>query len=222
MKLLITTLLTIAALQVPPSTSVRQIAITIDDLPRGGDGGSRQLADVLAMTEKLMRPFRTEKIPVIGFVNARAEAQLGEAGLRQVLDRWLDAGATLGNHSHSHLNINNIPLGTYTDDIAKGEPAIRAALTPRGQTLQYYRHPFLFTGPTEEIKRGLQVYLDAHGYRVAPVTIDNSDYMYAALYTKPEFRDRVRKEYVPYMESVVSFFEARSVEVVGRDFHRSC
>jgi len=29
---------------------------------------------------------------------------------------------------------------------------------------------------------------------------------------------RVRKEYVPYMESLVSFFEKRSVEVVGREF----
>jgi peptidoglycan/xylan/chitin deacetylase (PgdA/CDA1 family) len=217
MKWLITVLIATAALQLP-STSTRRVAITIDDLPRGGDGGSQQLADVLAMTEKLMRPFRTEKIPVIGFVNARSEAELGEAGLRQVLDRWLDAGATLGNHSHSHLNINNVPLGTYTDDIAKGEPAIRAALNPRGQTLRYYRHPFLFTGPTDEIKRGLQSYLDVHGYRIAPVTIDNADYMYAALYMKPEFRDRVRKEYVRYMESVVSFFETRSVEVVGHEF----
>jgi peptidoglycan/xylan/chitin deacetylase (PgdA/CDA1 family) len=217
MKLLITTLIAVATLQIP-TPPVRQVAITIDDLPRGGDGGSRQLADVLAMTERLMRPFQTEKIPVIGFVNARAETQLGESGLRQVLDRWLDAGATLGNNSHSHLNINNVPLATYTDDIAKGEPAIRAALAPRGQALRYYRHPFLFTGPTEEIKRGLQVYLDSHGYRAAPVTIDNSDYMYAALYTRPEFRDRVRKEYVPYIESVVSFFEKRSVEVVGREF----
>jgi len=42
--------------------------------------------------------------------------------------------------------------------------------------------------------------------------------MYAALYTRPEFRDRVSREYVPYMESVVAFFESRSVELVGREF----
>ena len=109
-------------------------------------------------------------------------------------------------------------LAGFTDDIANGEPAIRAALAPRGQTLGYFRHPFLFTGPTEEIKRDLQAYLDKRGYRVAPVTIDDADYMYAAAYTRPEFRERVRKEYVPYMESVVEFFERRSVEVVGREF----
>ena len=50
------------------------------------------------------------------------------------------------------------------------------------------------------------------------MTLDDSDYMYAALYTNPQYKDRVKREYVPYMESVVAFFEQRSVEVVGREF----
>ena len=135
-----------------------------------------------------------------------------------MLDVWLDFGADLGNHSHSHLNINNVPLQQYVDDIAKGEPVVKEALAARGRRLTYYRHPFLFTGPTPEIKQGMQAYLDGRGYRVAPVTLDNADYQYAALYTRPEYRERVRQEYVPYMESVVAFFEERSVEVVGREF----
>ncbi len=53
---------------------------------------------------------------------------------------------------------------------------------------------------------------------VAPVTLDNADYLYAALYQRPEYRERVAREYLPYMESVVAFFEKRSVEVVGREF----
>jgi len=215
-KHLAISLLACALLQTP--TPLRAVAITIDDLPRGGDGGPRRLADIRSMTERLMTPFRDGKIPVIGFVNARAEAEIGAAGLRQVLDIWLDAGATLGNHTYSHININDVSLEAYTDDIVKGEPAIRAALDARGQKLAFFRHPFLFTGPTEEKKRGMQAFLDARGYRVAPVTFDDADYMYAALYTKPEFHARVRKEYVPYMESVVAFFETRSVEVVGREF----
>ena len=53
---------------------------------------------------------------------------------------------------------------------------------------------------------------------MAPVTLDNSDYAFAAAYTKPAYRERVRAEYVPYMESIVAFFEERSVEVAGREF----
>ena len=111
-------------------------------------------------------------------------------------DLWLDAGADLGNHSYSHLNINNVPLEKYTADIVKGEPILRAALAARGKKLEFYRHPFLFTGPTPQIKKDMQEFLDKHGYRVAPVTSMTTDYEYAALYTKPEFKDRVRKEYV--------------------------
>jgi len=197
--------------------SGREVAITIDDLPRGGDGGSRSLAGVRAMTERLLKPFRKERIPLIGFVNEGRQVDFGPQGLRQILDLWLTAGADLGNHSYSHLNINSVPVEEYIADIVKGEPILRAALAAHGKRLEFYRHPFLFTGPTPEIKREIQQFLDQHGYRVAPVTLDDSDYEYAALYTRPEYKDRVKREYVPYMELVVTFFEQRSVEVVGRE-----
>jgi len=213
MLALLATLLVI----LPAAAQQRQVAITIDDLPRGGDSGPRDLAALRTMTTKLMLPFREQQIPVIGFVNAgRFEGTA--AGLREILDIWLAAGADLGNHSWSHPDINNTPLAQYTADIVKGEPAVREALAARGRKLTFYRHPFLHVGSTPEDKRGLQAFLDSHGYRVAPVTLDNADYMYARLYENPKYRERMRAEYVPYMESVVEFFEKRSVEVAGREF----
>jgi peptidoglycan/xylan/chitin deacetylase (PgdA/CDA1 family) len=194
------------------------VAITIDDLPRGGDGGPRTLAAIRAMTERLLQPFREQKVPVIGFVNAGRAIGSNPRALRQILDLWLDAGADLGNHTYSHIDINKVSLEQYTDDIVKGEPLLRDALAAHGKQLRYFRHPYLFTGPTPEIKRGLQTFLDQHGYRVAPVTFDDDDYLFASLYTRPEYKARVEREYVPYMETVVAFFEQRSVEVAGREF----
>jgi peptidoglycan-N-acetylglucosamine deacetylase len=202
----------------PSFATGRVVAITIDDLPRGGDGGPRDFAAISAMTKRLLRPFHDQNVPVIGFVNAGRAEELGPRGLRRILDLWLDTGANLGNHSYSHLNINEVPLEEYTADIVKGEPILRTALAAHGKKLEFYRHPFLFTGPTAEIKSQMQQFLDRHGYRIAPVTIDDDDYLFAALYTDPKFKDRVRREYLPYMESVVAFFEQRSVEVVGREF----
>jgi hypothetical protein len=57
----------------------------------------------------------------------------------------------------------------------------------------YFRHPFLRTGPTADVKAELQAFLARQGYRVAPVTIDNSDYMYAALYMRPELLAMLRR-----------------------------
>lgn len=200
------------------SAAGREVAVTIDDLPRGGDGGPGSLAGIRAMTKRLLKPFHDQKIPLIGFVNAGRAEELGPIGLRQILDMWLDAGADLGNHSYSHLNINNVPLEQYTADIVKGEPILRTVLAARGKKLEFYRHPYLFTGPTPAIKKGMQDFLDQHGYRVAPVTLDDDDYEFAPLYLKSELKDRVRKEYLPYMESVVAAFENMSVQVVGREF----
>ncbi len=198
------------------SAAGRQVAITIDDLPRGGDLGPTDLASLRAMTEELLRPFREQKIPVIGFVN-EGRVGLSAGDLRQILDLWLDAGADLGNHSYSHLDPNDIPLAQYTADIVKGEPVLRAALAAHGRKLEFYRHPFLHTGPTAEVKRGIDQFLEQHGYRVAPVTIDTDDYLFARQYTSPGYQDRVRREYIPYMESLTAFFERRSLDVVGRE-----
>lgn len=194
----------------------RQVAITIDDLPRGGDGGARDLAALLPMTEKLLQPFREQRIPVIGFVNA-ARFDGDASGLRKLLDLWLDAGADLGNHSYSHPDFNTVPFATYVADIEKGEPPIREALGARGRKLTWYRHPYLHVGATAENKQALSQWLDQRSYRVAPVTFDDADYMYARLYTQEATRERARREYVPYMESVIAFFEQRSIDVFGRE-----
>jgi peptidoglycan/xylan/chitin deacetylase (PgdA/CDA1 family) len=172
---------------------------------------------VRRMTVRLLAPFQEQKIPLIGFVNAGQSESLGAPCVREMLDLWLAAGAELGNHTYSHPSIDTSTFEEYTADIVEGEPLVRAALEARGKKLEFFRHPFLHTGEKPEVKKKLQEFLDRRGYRVAPVTIDNDDYLFASVYQRPEFQARVKREYVPYMESVVAFFEQRSKEVVGRE-----
>jgi peptidoglycan/xylan/chitin deacetylase (PgdA/CDA1 family) len=199
------------------SAADRRVAITIDDLPRGDDNGGYTMDVIRQMTKKLLQPFAAEKIPVIGFVNEGRVPDLGRKNLREILDLWLDAGADLGNHSYSHPDINTMLLADFEGDILKGEPVLREALEARGKQLQYFRHPFLRVGATPEAKRGLTTFLEQHHYEVAPVTFNDVDYLFAAAYVRPEFHDRAKREYVPYMESIVSFYEQRSMDVFGRE-----
>lgn len=194
-----------------------EVAITFDDLPRGGDDGDRTYAAIHDMTARLLTPFRDQHIPVAGFVNA-GRSGLAPAELGRILDQWLDAGADLGNHTYSHPNLNTTSIADYEADIVKGEPAVREALEARGKKLEYFRYPFLMTGPTLEKKRAIADFLVGRGYRNAVVTFDDSDYLFARALSHPEVAERARREYLPYLESVVAFFEARSVEVAGRDF----
>jgi peptidoglycan/xylan/chitin deacetylase (PgdA/CDA1 family) len=191
-----------------------RVAITIDDLPRGGDGGGRDYASIKAMTEILLAPFRQQHIPVTGFVN---EAGLPAPELRRILDLWLDAGADLGNHTLTHADLSTMPLDQFERQVIDGEAVTKAALAARGRSEKYFRYPFLHTGPNPEVKKAFQTFLAEHGYINAPVTLDDSDYMYARAYTNPALRGRVLREYIPYMASIVEFFEARAVEVTGHD-----
>jgi len=195
----------------------REVALTIDDLPRGGDGGGRTYPEIRDMTERLLAPFRAQNIPVTGFVHP-GQTELTAPDLRRILDLWLDAGADLANHTWSHADLNRTPVAEYEQDILKADAVLRPIDEARGKKLEFFRYPMLHAGSSAETKRLIEEFLAAHGYRNAPVTFDNSDYMFAALYMRPEFHARVRKEYVPYLESVVAFFERRSVEVVGREF----
>jgi peptidoglycan/xylan/chitin deacetylase (PgdA/CDA1 family) len=103
----------------------RQVAITIDDLPRGGDARGSLSLD-RAMTIKLLTPFQKEQIPLTGFVNECHHAD--EAG--DLLLLWAAAGADLGNHTCSHLDLNSVSIAAFEADVLKGETVTTTALLP--------------------------------------------------------------------------------------------
>lgn len=198
----------------------RQVAVTFDDLP----APYGELEDLQRVTSRLLASLKRNGVPVIGFVNERKLYRRGEADERiNLLRAWLDAGEELGNHTFSHINLQSAPLADYEEDVVRGETVTRLLLTERGMKLRYFRHPFLFTGTTPEYKEGLSKFLAARGYTVAPVTLDNADYVFADVYFKAKKRGdmetakRVADAYVPYMETIFDFFERLSAETFGRE-----
>ncbi len=198
----------------------REVAVTFDDLPAPyGD-----LEEMRRVTSRLLESVRRNRVPAVGFVNERKLYARGEMDARtELLRAWLDAGLELGNHTFSHINLQRVALGEYEEDVVRGETVTRMLLAERGLKLRYFRHPFLFTGTTPEYKRGLAEFLDGRGYTVAPVTVDNGDYVFAKVYYDAKKRGdaatakRVADAYVPYMESVFEHFENLSAETFGRE-----
>ncbi len=213
MRLILILLLTTSAF------AAREVAITIDDLPRGGDG-ERNLEALKRMTAKLLQPFAAGKVPVIGFVN---ECHYSEA-VKEILTMWKAAGAELGNHTCSHPDLNSTPVEVYEADIEKGEKLTTEIL---GHRPRYFRHPFLHAGKDPETKRAINDFLKHRGYTVAPVTLDNSDYLFAAAYMSAlqgndsATANKIRETYLSYMESIFEFFEKRSIEVTGHEIRQT-
>jgi peptidoglycan/xylan/chitin deacetylase (PgdA/CDA1 family) len=200
----------------------RRIAITIDDLPWAtlGDETPPTMAGYHA---KLMAALKAGGAPVVGFVNEGKLVSNGKVDTARVhmLRDWLDAGTTLGNHTQNHADLHAVGMEEYESQVMRGETFLRPLLAERGQAPKWFRHPYLRAGRTAEDKATLAEFLGAHGYRIAPVTVDTSDWVYAAAYRKAiPLKDeatlaKLRAEYVPYMLAKVDYFEQQSIALLG-------
>lgn len=205
----------------------RRIAITIDDLPwqRMAQTPAAVLHDRHA---QLIDQVRRANAPVVGFVN---EGKLEHEGQLQpervaMLGDWLDAGAELGNHTHGHVDLHAVGLEAYRADILRGERVLRPLLAERGTAPRWFRHPYLRAGRTPEDKAGVATFLATHGYRIAPVTVDNGEWVWAFAYAnvldgQPDTPARaatlrqLERGYVPYMLNKVDYYERQSQRLLG-------
>jgi peptidoglycan-N-acetylglucosamine deacetylase len=199
----------------------RQVAITIDDLPAGA-ANSMSAAAISEMTAKLLGTLRDQKIPVVGFVNEKKLYKLGETDERiKALQMWLDYGFELGNHTFSHSSLNQVGLQPWEDDVVQGESVTRWLLTAHNMKLRYFRHPFLHTGRDLQTRREAEAFLVARGYRIAPVTLDAWDWMYAGVYEDAKKRGdaalqgELAQSYLSYSDTVFAYSEQLAKQTIG-------
>jgi peptidoglycan/xylan/chitin deacetylase (PgdA/CDA1 family) len=213
-------LATLTAGQAKPQ---RTIAITIDDLPVVST--RKDLKTRQEITRKLLQHIAKAKIPAIGFVNENKLYTEGKRDEAQVdlLRSWMSAGLELGNHTYWHNSLHSTALDAYESEILQGEAVIKELMSQKGKTVRYFRHPYLQTGLTLEIKEKLNAFLKEHNYTIAPVTIDNSDWIFARAYDNafdkkdPALMQRIGAAYVPYMLTKMDYWEKQSVALFNRE-----
>lgn len=205
----------------------RRIAVTIDDLP-WQRMATTSPEDLRIRHAALLAQLRQADVPVVGFVN---EDKLEIDGVLQpervaMLEGWLDDGHGLGNHTYGHVDAHVVGIPAFQDAILRGERVLRPMLAKRGQTPRWFRHPYLRAGGTAEDKAAIGDFLASHGYRVAPVTVDNGEWVWAFAYARvideqpdtPEraaVLDRLRLGYVPYMLNKIDYYERQSQALLG-------
>jgi len=203
--------------------SERFIAVTIDDLPVVSP--RTDLKTRREITKNLLAKVTKAKVPAIGFVN---EAKLYTAEKRDeaqvdLLRSWLSANLELGNHTFSHMSLHDNSLEDYKANILKGEIITKELLQAKSMKMRYFRHPYLWTGLSMEIKNDLGTFLNEHNYTIAPVTIDNSDWIFASAYEKTlakndkKLMKQIGAAYVSYMEAKTDYWERQSVKLFGRE-----
>jgi peptidoglycan/xylan/chitin deacetylase (PgdA/CDA1 family) len=201
----------------------RTMALTFDDLPKSN--GIEDLEGARKTTTAILRVLKAHQAPAIGFVN---EGKL-YTGAQMVPERaallqsWVDAGIPLANHTYNHVDINTVPLEKYQDEVVRGERTYTRLQRGAGLTERWFRHPYTHTGPTAEIKAGLERFLAGRGYRVAPFTIENSDWIFSSAYAHAKksgdaaLATRVRDAYLAYSDAMLDWFETLATEDFSRD-----
>ena len=201
---------------------VREVAVTFDDLP-----ASRlevTPAELDRLTRDLLAAVRQHGVPAVGFVNEGklfAGATLQTARVT-ILRQWVEAGIELGNHTYSHADLHRTTLDDFERDVLRGEKITRDLAKVSNQRFRYFRHPYLHTGLSLQTKRTFETFLKQHGYTVAPVTIGNYEYVFAAAFDRAAAADRprIRAAYLDYMASVVAYYEDQSRALLGRELRQ--
>lgn len=201
----------------------RTMAITFDDLPYASVP-SEDDAALAKMTARLLHPLRAAAIPAVGFVNESRLYREGSLVPARVdlLQAWLDAGHELGNHTYSHVSLNRVPLDAFTANLLQGETVTRPLAQAAGRPLRWFRPPYLHLGQTAAVRAQFDAFLAARGYRVAPVTVNHSEWVFAVAYSRAqtqgnaEAAQRIAEAYLPYMEAELARAEQLALDRFGR------
>ena len=198
-----------------------EIALTFDDLPALTILPDQRYVDYL--NAAILWNLRRHHVPAIGFVNEGKIEELEKDHQIENLKRWLDAGMELGNHTYSHPSLNEMGASEYIEDIVRGERITKELLASHNEQMRYFRPPYLETGKTLETKNKVLNWLDTHGYKVAPVTIDADDWEFAEPYDdaiarrdKPAQR-RIRSQYLSFTSSRIAWAQTSARILFGRD-----
>ena len=200
------------------SASAQQIAFTWDDLPvhsalPPGETRVEIGRRIIAAMKEAHMP------PAYGFMNGISTED--EPLSTPMLKKWRDAGLPLGNHTWSHMNLNQHSLAEWEADVLRNEPLLKFYMG--NADWRWLRFPYLAEGDDSEKRDAARKFLAEHGYRIAGVTMSFDDYMYNDPYARCVAKHdtaaiaHLEESYLAAADTTVAYTRAMSRALYGRD-----
>jgi peptidoglycan-N-acetylglucosamine deacetylase len=198
--------------------SQRPLLVTIDDLPIAS-GLITDRAERKRVTEDMIAVLAKHQVRAVGLVtwrNVRPPTDL------EILNRWIDSGHELGNHSHSHFDFTTTAADKYLADVELGRKKLQELLQRRGNTVRFFRFPFLCEGDTRPKLDAMRAYLDKSGQKNLPVTIDTQDWSFEEEWLKAlrsadtEKQNEIALRYQASIRGAVKHYVPLGDKVMGR------
>lgn len=201
------------------------VAITVDDLPfasgYGGPLNPHDATGAIQTNKEILDAFSRHHIPATGFVIEEHAEQIGTAASTKIFKRWLRPGFDLGNHLYSHADANTDTVEQIEREVLRGQTMITPLLQIVSRKPRFFRFPYNHTGDTKPKHDAIAAFLAAHGYRLAPCTIDGSDYEFNAAYVVALARHdkssavRLRTDYIAYTAKEIDWYNKLDKQVFG-------
>lgn len=220
-------LLIVCSIPCSGHTQDKTVAITIDDLPyASGDPppGPLSATPKLAMqvNRKILAGLSLDHVPATGFVIEQGVRELGRKQGSLILKQWTGNGLDLGNHTYSHSGLNDLSITAFEDDVIKGEQTFLPLSKKAGRDHGLFlRFPYNQSGDTREKHDAIAAFLAQRGYRIAPCTIENEDYVFNAAYVqmlghgKTREAARLRAAYLAYTSDEIDYYGRLNNQVLG-------
>ncbi|MCP4151396.1 MAG: polysaccharide deacetylase family protein [bacterium] len=195
--------------------SARELAITIDDLPLVHQSIHPKEKEI-KIFNKVLQILAKYNIKATGFV---VGVKLRKPYHHQLLDSFVSAGHTIGNHSYNHPDLNHTPVDKYIENIQHCDNLISKWINGP----KYFRYPLLHRGDIPEKRDAVHDFLIKNGYTIASVTIDNDDYRYNSMLEKAEQNGdnnamkNAGSEYLAHMKKQTLHFEDLAKKKLDRE-----
>jgi peptidoglycan/xylan/chitin deacetylase (PgdA/CDA1 family) len=208
-------------------TQSKTVAITVDDLPYEWHDPNIHKLDVAdakpaaLVNQKILAGLARHNAPATGFVNQLKVEQLGIQQATAMLKPWTSGSFDLGNHLYAHKDANDLSVEQIEDEILRGEATIGSLMKAAGKNLEFLRFPYNHTGETKDKHDAIAAFLAKRGYRLAPCTIDNSDWEFSWAYVKMMAKhddagiSRLRAHYLAYTSAEIDYYAALNKQVLG-------
>lgn len=174
----------------------------------------------MQVISKIIAALRDARVPpTYGFVNGRLLRQ--QPADVAVLKAWRAAGNPLGNHTWSHMNLNEHSLEEFEEGVVLNEGILSDWMD--GKDWHWFRFPFLAEGDTPEKRADIRTFLLEHRYKIAAVMMSFDDYQWNEPYARCQAKgDRdaialLEKTYLAAADEDVGYRRAMSQALFGRD-----
>lgn len=202
----------------------KEICITVDDLPYVAVY-HKDIVNGIIITDNILKAFKKHGVVALGSVNGGKLQENGAFNYLKLdlLKKWKENGQMLANHTYYHSDYNIVSYDVITDDIIKGEAVLNEIYKEMFSYPRYFRHPYLHRGNTKGKADSLAYFLAVRGYTEAPVTLDNYDYLFSWAYEKAmvegdeDMKQKIGRDYIKYMKSVLIYYEKQSEQLFGRN-----